>query len=616
MSKATQSEAETGVTLEIDGREVQARDGQTILEAAREAGIDIPTLCEHANLSNVGACRMCLVEVDGERNETACTTAVQDGMDISVDTDELWNHRRTMLEMMFADQNHYCMYCEMEGDCELEDMFNRAGLDSSRVPLEYPDIEPDTSNEYVTMDLDRCIGCGRCIRTCDEIVGNGTLNFGNRGRETTIVADDDVPLGESSCISCGSCVQACPTGALYSPLSAYKGRERDCEVETTTCSECSVGCELEVFTNSGRIVKIEGNEDGPAGGQLCEMGRFELLADGRERITEPRVDGETVDLADAIDRARTALTEANGVNAFASDRLPRETLEALSETLSEYDASVEIPGAERAALESDVLAALEAELDVETADLLVDSLHDIEDSDTLVVYDTGIVETHPVVASYVRRAANGETTLVTIDDGTDRLERFADHSIELDAPTATVTEQVTDVFEAGTEALADAAIEDVVDVSLELSGDATFVLGPDVDDAETMVDVFGLAATSDNDVLSLGPGRNRAVADVPTDDLEADAEVAYLLAADDRGEDLDRQIELARGAETVIVQATRESALTEIADIVLPALDWFEREGTTVDADDDQRAVERVLDPRGEIDSDREIIAELQEVAA
>ncbi|WP_181685082.1 2Fe-2S iron-sulfur cluster-binding protein [Halorhabdus salina] len=616
MSKATQSEAETGVTLEIDGQEVQARDGQTILEAAKEADIDIPTLCEHANLSNVGACRMCLVEVDGERNETACTTAAQDGMEISVETDELWTHRRTMLEMMFADQNHYCMYCEMEGDCELEDMFNRAGLDSSRVPLEYPDIEPDASNEYITMDLDRCISCGRCVRTCDEIVGNGTLNFGNRGRETTIVVDDDVSLGESSCVSCGSCVQACPTGALYSPLSAYKGRERNCEVETTTCSECSVGCELDVYTNSGRIVKIEGNEDGPADGQLCEMGRFELLADGRERLVEPQVDGETVSLEDAIDRASATLAGANGVNAFASDRLPTETLEAFSEALAAYDASLEIPGAERATLESEVLSALEAELDVETADLLVDSLHDLEDSDTLVVYDTGIVESHPVVASYVRRAANGETTLVTIDDGEDRLERFADHSIELAAPAATVTEQVTDVFEGGTEALADGTVEDIVDVSLQLSGDATFVLGPAVEDAETMVDIFGLAATSDNEVLSLGPGRNSAVANVPTDDLETDADVAYLLAADDRDDDLDRSIELAREADTAIVHATRASALTEIADVVIPALDWFEREGTIVDADGEDRAIERVLDPRGEIDSDRELLADLQEVAA
>ncbi|WP_158855203.1 2Fe-2S iron-sulfur cluster-binding protein [Halorhabdus sp. CUG00001] len=616
MSKATQGEAESGVTLEIDGQEVQARDGQTILDAAREAGIDIPTLCEHANLSNVGACRMCLVEVDGERTETACTTAAQDGMEISVETDELWDHRRTMLEMMFADQNHYCMYCEMEGDCELEDMFNRAGLDSSRVPLEYADIEPDASNDYITMDLDRCISCGRCVRTCDEIVGNGTLNFGNRGRETTIVADDDVSLGESSCVSCGSCVQACPTGALYSPLSAYKGRERNCEVETTTCSECSLGCELEVYTNSGRIVKIEGNEDGPAGGQLCEMGRFELLADGRERLAEPQIDGETVALEEAIDRVSETLAEANAVNAFASDRLPSETLAALSEALSAYDANLEVPGADRAKREADVLEALEAELDIETDDLFVESLHGIEDSDTLVVYDTGIVDSHPVAASYVRRAANDGTTVVTIDDGEDRLERFADHSIELTAPAATVTEQVSDVFEEGTEALADATVEDAVDVSLQLSGDATFVLGPAVEDTETMVDIFGLAATSDNKVLSLGAGANSAVADVETDDLDERADVAYLCSADDRGDDLDRAIKLAREADTVIAQATRASALTELADIVIPALDWFERDGTIVDVDGEDRAIERVLDPRGEIDSDRELLADLQEVAA
>ncbi|WP_135664351.1 2Fe-2S iron-sulfur cluster-binding protein [Halorhabdus rudnickae] len=612
MSKASNPEetVERDVTLTIDGQEVQAAEGETILEAADRAGIDIPTLCAHANLSNVGACRMCLVDIDGERRETACTTAVGEDMDVEFDTEALWDQRRSILELQFTEENHYCMYCEMEGDCELEDMFNRAGLDQDRFPLEYKDVEPDTSNEYITMDLDRCISCGRCIRSCEEVVGNETLNFGNRGKNTTIIADSGVPLGESSCTSCGSCVQACPTGSLYSPLSAYKGRERDCEVETTTCSECSVGCELEVFTNSGRIVKIEGSEDGEDGGQLCEMGRFELLADDRERIMEPRVDGDVVDLDAAIDRAGAELTAANAVNAVASDRLPTETLESFADAMDAIDADLEIPGAQRRATEASIHEELAAE---GHEDLQAESIEDILDAEGIVVYDTSIVDSHPVAASYVRRAASDGAELVTVDGEEDQLERFSDDSLTVGSPLAQATAEAAGALADGGSASPVAGVAEAATRALDTEH-GIVVLGPEIEDTEALIDAYGLAAMTDSQVVSLDRSANRA--DVAADGVEEPAEVAYLLAGDDRGDDLDRAIEVAREADTVITQATRESALTDIADVVIPALDWFEREGTIVDADGKQRAVDRVLDPRVEIDADREIIAELQEVGA
>jgi len=607
---ATADEIEDGVTLTIDGQEVQAREGETILSAAERAGIDIPTLCAYADLTNVGACRMCLVDVDGERRETACTTAVADGVEIEYDTEDLWDQRRTILELMFTEENHYCMYCEMEGDCELEDMFNRAGLDSDRFPLEYKDVEPDTSNDYITMDLDRCISCGRCIRTCEEVVGNDTLNFGNRGRETTIIADSGVPLGESSCTSCGACVQACPTGTLYSPLSAYKGRERDCEVETTTCSECSVGCELEVYTNSGRIVKIEGVEGGADGGQLCEMGRFELLDDRRERITEPRVDGERVDLEDALEAVGDELADANSVNAVASDRLPTETLDAFAEAMETVDAALEIPGAQRRATE----AAIRKELAADGyEDLPADSIEDLLDAEGIVVYDTSIVDTHPVAASYVRRAAKDGAELVTVDGEEDQLKRFSDDSLTVGSPLAQATAEAAGALADGGSASPVAGVAEAATRTLD-ADESVVVLGPDIEEQDALVDAYGLAAMTDSQVVSLDRSANRA--DLAADGIEEPAEVAYLLAGDDRGDDLDRAIEVARQADTVIAQATRESALTDIADVVIPALDWFEREGTIVDADGQQRAVDRVLEPRGEIDADLDVIAALQEVAA
>ncbi|MCU4717505.1 2Fe-2S iron-sulfur cluster-binding protein [Halapricum hydrolyticum] len=613
MSKATDADAELGVTLEINGQEVQAKQGETILEATERTDIDIPTLCAYADLTNVGACRMCLVEIDGSRLETACTTAVQDGMEVEVDTDDLWDHRQTILELMFSEENHYCMYCEMEGDCELEDMFNRAGLDSSRFPLEYPEIDPDTSNEFITMDLDRCISCGRCIRTCDEVVGNDTLSFGNRGKDATIVADDDVPLGESSCVSCGACVQSCPTGALYSPLSAYRGREEDCDVVQTTCSECSMGCELEVYTNSGRIVKIEGVEDGPDGGQLCEMGRFGLLGDDRDRIHEPSIRGEgAVGVDVATDRVADLLEDAETVDAVASDRLPSETLDAFAEAMDDYDAAVEVPGAGRAREEKRIARQVAKHFEKSPSGLRASGPRALLDADSVVVFDTDIVDTHPVAASYVRRASKGGATLLSVDEDEDRFGRKSDVSIEAGTGLDRVSEDAVEVVEEGASALSDVDAETLMDAVPALtSGIGVVVLGPDVSE-DTIVNAYALAGMTGSKVLSL-PRQANTGTDVGTDDLHGSADVAYLFAGDDREENVDRMLDVARGADTVIVQATRESILTKAADVVLPALDWFERSGTVTDASGADREIARVLEPRVAVDSDREVLSALSE---
>ncbi|MEF8881667.1 MAG: 2Fe-2S iron-sulfur cluster-binding protein [Halapricum sp.] len=617
MSKATDSDAEFDVTFEINGQEVQAKQGETILTVAERAGIDIPTLCAYADLTNVGACRMCLVEVDGQRLETACTTAAQDGMEVEVDTDELWDHRRTILELMFSEENHYCMYCEMEGDCELEDMFNRAGLDSSRFPLEYDDIETDTSNEFITMDLDRCISCGRCIRTCDEVVGNDTLSFGNRGKDSTIIADDDVPLGESSCISCGACVQSCPTGALYSNLSAYRGREEDCDVVTTTCSECSMGCELEVYENSGRIVKIEGVEDGEDGGQLCEMGRFGLLGDDRPRVSTASIRGEgAVAIETAVEQARETLADANTVDAVASEGLPSETIEAFADAMDAYDAAVEMPGARRVSEETRIARQVAKHFEKSASGLRAKGPEAVLDADNVVVFDTSIVDDQPVAASYIRRAAKDGATLISVDEEQDRFGRKSDVSIESGSALSRLSEDAVEIVEEGASALADANVETLMDVVPGLhDGTGVIVLGPAVEDEDTIINAYALAGMTDSKVLSLPDRANTFIDGIGTDELHDEADVAYLLAADDRDADLDRMVEVARNADTVIVQATRESILTKVADVVLPALDWFERSGTITDAGGTDREITQVLDARVDIDSDREVLSTLADVS-
>jgi bidirectional [NiFe] hydrogenase diaphorase subunit len=203
-------------TLVIDGRDVSARETETILESAQEAGLFIPTLCRLEGLSTVGACRLCLVEVKGvNKLLPACVTRVEEGMEVSTRSERLDNYRRTVLELLFAEGNHICSVCVANGHCELQSLAQRLGMDHVRVPYISPRRQVDATHERFTFDANRCILCTRCVRVCDEIEGAHTWDVMGRGINSRIIADMNEPWGESStCTSCGKCVQVCPTGAL------------------------------------------------------------------------------------------------------------------------------------------------------------------------------------------------------------------------------------------------------------------------------------------------------------------------------------------------------------------------------------------------------------------
>jgi formate dehydrogenase major subunit len=279
------------VHLTINGQPVTAQRGQTILEAAKEVGIDIPTLCHHPAVSNHGACRMCLVEVKSLRGlQTACTCPVAEGMEVETETEQVFEGRRFALELLFSERNHYCMYCQMSGDCELQEMAYRHGLDHWRYPRLYERMAVDASHPYIIMDPNRCILCTRCVRACAEITASHTLGLRERGYPTMIMADLDVVLGESSCVSCGACLQVCPTGALMDAKSAYGGHEEELTHTQTTCMQCSVGCTLDVVTRENRLLRVDGVWDAqPSRGLLCANGRFKPLYEERKRITVPQI---------------------------------------------------------------------------------------------------------------------------------------------------------------------------------------------------------------------------------------------------------------------------------------------------------------------------------------
>ena len=219
------------ISLQIDGQPLAVPIGSTLLEAVRAAGVELATLCHLEGLSPVGACRLCLVAVQGSpRLQAACVSPVAEGMVVATDTAQLREYRRMAVELFFAEGNHVCAFCVANGDCELQSLAVAVGMDHSRFPYRWPQRPVDASHPLFSLDHNRCILCSRCVRICDEIEMAHVWDVAERGEHCRIIAGLDQPWAAvEACTSCGKCVDACPTGALFhkGDSSAEKHPQRE-----------------------------------------------------------------------------------------------------------------------------------------------------------------------------------------------------------------------------------------------------------------------------------------------------------------------------------------------------------------------------------------------------
>jgi predicted molibdopterin-dependent oxidoreductase YjgC len=279
--------------ITINGKIIDPHPGQSILSAAREYDIHIPTLCYHRDLTPTGNCRICVVEVTGQRFlQAACATTVWDGMQISTNSERVTRSRRKTLELMLANHPMDCLVCDSSGSCELQDLAYEYqvevpawGSKGTRYPA---DSDP---NPFVRVDMNKCILCRRCVQTCAEVQGRFVWGVAQRGFQERIVAGADSTMLAARCESCGQCVAYCPTGALTDKMSYGLGRTHQVKKVTTTCTYCGVGCQFDLKVKDGRIIGVASNPNAPVNGNaLCVKGRYGYdFVHHPDRLTQPMV---------------------------------------------------------------------------------------------------------------------------------------------------------------------------------------------------------------------------------------------------------------------------------------------------------------------------------------
>jgi formate dehydrogenase major subunit len=534
------------INLRINGRQIRARSGQTVLEAAKGAGIDIPSLCHHPAIAPHGACRICLVEIERQRTlQPACTFPASEGMKVETESPKVVEERKFVLQMLFSERNHYCMFCEMSGDCELQALAYRYGLDHWLYQNPYPKIPVDGTRKYFIMDHNRCILCRRCIRACSELAANNTLGVKFRGAKTMVSADMDISFGESTCVACGSCLQVCPTGALIDRKSAYTGRNAQVERTQSVCLFCSVGCGIEIVTRAGRVLRVEGEWEEHNRGVLCVAGRFEPVYDNRERIKTPliRKNGDLVPATwdEALDviAAKLKTTKGNKVGAWTTCKTLNLTM---SELFAVFQGKV---GAHVGVLEP-TLAELELPLGGTLSDLVA--------SDCILVVGADPLSNHRVLGYHIKRARMKGAQVLLVSGEGNELSRFADKKF-----TPEELPKAVKICQA-------AATPFVVYGGETTQKDAEKLAG--LKRKAHFIPIFPATNGYHAKVLGLHSGMNGNNKDV-----------LYLLL-----EDVTPSEEVVKRAQEVkflIVHTSYHGPITKTADVVLPSLLWYEQEGST-----------------------------------
>jgi len=429
----------------IDDVEFPFDDSTSILEFSNKSLGEkiIPTLCDDDNLTPYGACRVCSVEVqhteDGPtRTVASCHTPINPGMRIYTNSDSVKKLRKNIVELVLSDHPPECLTCEVNGNCELQDVAASVGVRQIRYAKgeNHLSREKDLSHAYMRMDLSKCINCSRCVRACDEVQGQFTLTMTGRGFESRITTDNDMLFGDSSCVSCGACAQTCPTSAI-SDVFQSKSVEADKTVRTT-CSYCGVGCNLEVAVKNDEVLSIRAPQDAVNAGHTCLKGRYAFkFYNHEDRLTSPliRKNGELTpcswdEALDFIKDKFESIKKDHGSDSIAgisSARCTNEENYMFQKMIRQLVGTNNIDCCARVC-HSPTAWGMQQSFGTGAG---TNSTFDIPLADCMIIIGANPTAAHPVTGAKIKQQAMSGATLIVIDPVRTELARMADYHLQL-----------------------------------------------------------------------------------------------------------------------------------------------------------------------------------------
>jgi len=429
------------VRLTIDGREIQAESGQTILEAALAQGIAIPHLCHEPRLEPAGACRLCQVHLtDASKAPVlACTTRAAEGMVVITESPDLAERRKAILELLLSEHRVACASCDADGDCTLQDLAYRYGA-AEWLYGAYEHKEPvalnyTSENRGIEYDVEKCVRCSRCVRFCEEVQMASALTFDGRGITMKVNTAHGRPLHASDCELCGGCIRICPTGAMREKAAKGAGRAKDLARVGTTCTYCGVGCtfDLMVDRRKNRIVRAEARPGSPINdGNLCVKGHFGFEFVGSpERLTDPLVRrGDSFEKAsweqalELVGRRLREIRAKHGPTAAAFMSSCRCTNEEnyLVQKLARAAAGTNNVDQCATTCHAPTVAGLAAAFG---SGAMTNSTREIRDCRVLFIIGCNATEAHPIVGLEMKKALRRGATLIVCDPRKTWLARHA-----------------------------------------------------------------------------------------------------------------------------------------------------------------------------------------------
>ncbi len=602
------------VKLQIDGKEVRAPAGMNLIDAAQLVDIHIPNLCYLKGMKGVGACRLCLVEVEGMKAPViGCNTKVREGMVVSTQTERVRDIRRFVLDLILSIHPLDCMTCTKAGICKLQEYayeYELKGTSFTKKKMGYP---IDQINPFIRRDPEYCILCGRCVRVCKE-QGTNVLDFIGRGINAEIGTPYHRPLRMSECTFCGSCIDACPVNALPEADRWRKGREWEYEKMQSVCLLCGSGCDTLISVKDGGIQKINaGEKPGSAKKYICAYGRFGYdYVDSESRLSVPlkKAGGELKETTwkDALSIVAAKLKEADGKTGFISvagitneDALTLKRFAGNAVKTRHFDTTMSLYSEARSFKDSQ--SAL------------------ITDSDLIILVGLNPSQWNrvlPALDAFIRKRVNRGGKLIVINSSDARIGEVA--AINLKGDEVSILKSLAKAL-IGKGLKADKQLESSVkgaEVTEDIEKAAALIVeaeGPLIFSSPSLFDASANIALIKGKVISVGlesNARGVALMGLTTEGktyremVTGATKVLYAIG----------EVPLSRRPDTdfLIVQNSHLTELAKQADIVLPSTTSFESAGTMIDYLGRFKQVRQVIEPYGMSKNHRDIFISLSKI--